>query len=224
MVGAGGAAQPKVDTAGKQPRQRPELFGDDVGRMVGEHDAAGADADGFRSRCDMTDHDRRCGARDARHVVMLRHPDAAIATSFGMNRNIAGVVERAARIGFFGDANEIEDRQCSAIAAHAAFDPLEENPRGIDTVEAHLRSSSAMGPSQAASKVCEGPIAVIARAIDPGMIEDRCTKGINPRDRSFDSSGKALFSDLRNSLIDLVTRHLAFCFVANAGAADTGTE
>ena len=47
------------------------------------------------------------------------------------------------------------------------FDPLEENPRRIDTVEAHLRSSSAMGPSQSASKVCEGPIAVIARAIDP---------------------------------------------------------
>ena len=52
------------------------------------------------------------------------------------------------------------------------------------------------------------------------MIEDRCTKGVNPRDWSFDSSGKALFSDLRNSLIDLVTRHLAFRFVANAGAAD----
>ena len=52
------------------------------------------------------------------------------------------------------------------------------------------------------------------------MIEDRCTKGINPRDWSFDSSGKAPFPDLRNSLIDLVTRHLAFCFVANAGAAE----
>jgi hypothetical protein len=56
------------------------------------------------------------------------------------------------------------------------------------------------------------------------MIEDRCTKGVNPRDWSFDSSGKALFSDLRNSLIDLVTRHLAFCFVANAGAADAGLD
>jgi hypothetical protein len=115
----------------------------------------------------MADHDRRRSARDAGHVVMLRHPDAAIAPGLGMNRNIAGVVERAASIGFFGDADEIEDRQCSAIAAHAAFDPLEENPRRIDTVEAHLRSSSAMGPSQSASKVCEGPIAVIARAIDP---------------------------------------------------------
>ena len=75
--------------------------------MVGEHDAARADTDGFRSRGDMADHDRRCSARDAGHVVMLRHPDAAIAPSLGMNRNIAGVVERAACIGFFGDADEI---------------------------------------------------------------------------------------------------------------------
>jgi hypothetical protein len=28
-----------------------------------------------------------------------------------MDRNIAGIVERAARIGVFGDADEIEDRQ-----------------------------------------------------------------------------------------------------------------
>ena len=51
--------------------------------------------------------------------------------------------------------------------AHAAFDPLDENPRRIDTVAAHFRTSSAIGESQSASKVCEGPIAVITRAIDP---------------------------------------------------------
>jgi hypothetical protein len=52
-------------------------------------------------------------------------------------------------------------------SAHAAFDPFGENPRRIETVAAHLRSSSAIGPSQSVSKVCEGPIAVITRAIDP---------------------------------------------------------
>src|SRR5215471_15155241 len=51
--------------------------------------------------------------------------------------------------------------------AHAAFDPFDENPRRIDTVAAHFRTSSAIGESQSASKVCEGPIAVITRAIDP---------------------------------------------------------
>jgi hypothetical protein len=60
----------------------------------------------------MANYDRCRSTRDARHVVVLRHPDAAIAPSLGMNRNIAGVVERAARIGVFGDADEIENRQC----------------------------------------------------------------------------------------------------------------
>jgi len=40
---------------------------------------------------------------------MLRYPNAAIAPSLGMNRNIAGVVECAARVGVFGDADEIEN-------------------------------------------------------------------------------------------------------------------
>src|SRR5262249_32873888 len=51
--------------------------------------------------------------------------------------------------------------------AHAAIDPFDENPRRIDTVAAHFRTSSAIGESQSASKVCEGPIAVMTRAIDP---------------------------------------------------------
>ena len=90
--------------------------------MVGEHDAARADTDGFRSRGDMADHDRRRSARDAGHVVMLRHPDAAIAPGLGMNRNIAGVVvERAASIGFFGDADEIEDRQVQCYRGSCRF-------------------------------------------------------------------------------------------------------
>ena len=75
--------------------------------MVGEHDAARADTDGFCSRCDMTNHNRCRGARDALHVVMLCHPDAAIAPGFGVDRNVAGIIERAALFVFFGDADEI---------------------------------------------------------------------------------------------------------------------
>ena len=111
LVGPGCAAQPKVNAAWKQSRQRPELFGDDVGCMVGEHDAARADPDCFCSGCDMTNHNRRCSARNAWHVVMLRHPNAAIAPSLGMDRNITGIVECGARVDIFGNADEIEDRQ-----------------------------------------------------------------------------------------------------------------
>jgi len=43
---------------------------------------------------------------------MLRHPDAAITPFLGMGREITGIVERAARIGIFGDADKIEDGKC----------------------------------------------------------------------------------------------------------------
>lgn len=54
------------------------------------------------------------------------------------------------------------------------------------------------------------------------MIEDRRAEGVDSRDWPFYSTGKAFIFDLRNSLIDLVPSHLAFRFVANACAADTG--
>jgi hypothetical protein len=44
-VGAGRPAETEVDAAGKQGCERAELLGDDVGRMVGQHDAAGANPD-----------------------------------------------------------------------------------------------------------------------------------------------------------------------------------
>ena len=55
----------------------------------------------------------------------------------------------------------------AAIAAHAAFDPLAEKPRRAETLAAHFLTSAAIGPSQSASNVCEGPIAVMTSAIDP---------------------------------------------------------
>ncbi len=109
LIGARRAAEAKVDAVRKQPRQRAELLGDDVGRMVRQHDAAGADPDGAGSRRDMPDHDRRRGAGDPRHVVVLRHPDPAIAQRLGMAGDIARIVQRAARVGVLGDADEIKD-------------------------------------------------------------------------------------------------------------------
>jgi hypothetical protein len=45
--------------------------------------------------------------------MMLRDPDAAITPFFSMRRKIAGVVERAARVCVFSDADEIEYGQGS---------------------------------------------------------------------------------------------------------------
>jgi hypothetical protein len=48
-----------------------------------------------------------------------------------------------------------------------------------------------------------------------GMIEDRRAKGVHPRDWALDATGKAVFSDLRNSFIDLVKSHLALRLVTD---------
>ena len=104
LVGAGSATESEIDAARKETGQRPELLGNHIGRMIGQHYAAGADPDGLRPRGDMGQHDRRRCAGDARHIVMLRNPDAAIAPSLRMGREIAGVVERAAGVRVLGDA------------------------------------------------------------------------------------------------------------------------
>ena len=66
LVGAGSATESEVDAARKETRQGPELLGDDIGGMIGQHDAAGADPDGLRPRGDMGEHDGRRGAGDPR--------------------------------------------------------------------------------------------------------------------------------------------------------------
>ncbi len=48
-IGAGRAADAEIDAAGKQRLQHLEALGDHQRRMVGQHDAAGADADAPRS-------------------------------------------------------------------------------------------------------------------------------------------------------------------------------
>ena len=75
----GARPRPRSMRPGKSARQRAELLGDHVGRVVRQHDAAGADADRLRAGGDVGDHDRGRGARDAGHVVVLGDPEAAIA-------------------------------------------------------------------------------------------------------------------------------------------------
>ena len=56
LVGSRRAAESEIDAAREQPRQRSELFGDDIGGMVGKHDAARADPDASssRQRCEQS--------------------------------------------------------------------------------------------------------------------------------------------------------------------------
>ena len=107
-VGAGRAAEPEIDAAGMKRRQRAELLGDDQRRVVGQHDAARADANGRGAGRDMGDHHRGRRTRDARHVVMLGEPVAVVAEALGMARQIERVLQRLGDIAAFGNRREIE--------------------------------------------------------------------------------------------------------------------
>ena len=85
------------------------MFGDDIGRVIGQHDAAGADADIVGARRDMGDGERGRSAGDAGEVMVLGNPDPLKAPLLGMDRNIAGPIQRGADIAVLGDTGEFEN-------------------------------------------------------------------------------------------------------------------
>ena len=110
-VGAGGAPEAEVDAAGVDRREGAELLGDDVGRVVRQHDAAGTDSDRLGLVGDVPDEHRRRARRDAAHVVVLGHPVALVAPLL----RVAGDVDRRGD-GLTGgaaveDGHEVEDVQ-----------------------------------------------------------------------------------------------------------------
>ena len=109
LIGAWRPAKPEIDAAGKKPRQGSELLGDDIGRVVRQHDAPRPDPNCLRPLGEMSEHDGCRGAGDARHVVVLRHPDAPVAQCFRVGGEVASIVEGAARVRFLRDANQLED-------------------------------------------------------------------------------------------------------------------
>ena len=108
-IGAGRAAEAEIDAAGKQRLQHLEAFGHHQRRVVGQHHAAGADADVFRHRRDLPDHQIRRGARDGGEVVMLGEPVADIAEPIDMARQVDAVAQRRGRLGACGDDGKVED-------------------------------------------------------------------------------------------------------------------
>ena len=79
LVGPRRAAEPEVDPARVQRRQRPELLGDHQRRVVGQHDPAGAEPDRLGVGGDVGDQHRRRRGGDRRDVVVLGVPDPPVA-------------------------------------------------------------------------------------------------------------------------------------------------
>ena len=108
-VGARRAAEAKIDPAGKQRLQHLEALGHHQRRMVGQHHAAGADADVPGHRGDLPDHQVGRGARDRRQIVVFGQPVADIAERVGMARQVDAVAQRRRRPGAGGDDGKVED-------------------------------------------------------------------------------------------------------------------
>ena len=91
-------------------RARPHMLGNDQWGMVWQHDAASPDPNGARAGGNMRQSNRRGGARNARHVVMFRHPVSLIAQCLDMAAQIERVPQRLASVAAFRHGCKVEDR------------------------------------------------------------------------------------------------------------------
>lgn len=107
-VGARGAAEAQVDAAGVELGQGAEGFGDDQGRMVGQHDPPRTDAYAAGSAGDVPDQDGGGRTGDALHVVVFRQPVAREAEGLGVPGRGQGDGQGLADAAAFADGNEIE--------------------------------------------------------------------------------------------------------------------
>ncbi len=93
LIRTRGATQTQLNTPGEELRQGTKLFGDNQWRVVGQHDAAGTDTNGFGGSSDLTD-EHGCGRTgDTGHVVMLGHPVTVEAKLLGMSCQIQHIMQ-----------------------------------------------------------------------------------------------------------------------------------
>ena len=109
LVAARRPAEAEINAARVKGRQSAELLGDHQGRVVGQHDAAGPDADGGGARRHMADHQGRRGAGDARHVVMFGQPETLVAEPLGVLRQFARSMQSLGHRATVDDVAQIED-------------------------------------------------------------------------------------------------------------------
>ncbi len=105
LVGAGSATESEVDAAGIQCFEGAELFGDNEWRVIGEHDAAGANADLRCGAGDMSYQNGSCCGGDTFHSVMFGEPVSSVPELFGVACELYAAAE-----GVGGRGVAVEDR------------------------------------------------------------------------------------------------------------------
>ena len=101
------AGRPSQTDIARKQVARYELFGDNHGRVVGQHDPAGPDADRAGAASDVADADRRRHG-NARQIVVLRQPVAGVTGGLSMLREVEGIGERIGGRESFADIRKIE--------------------------------------------------------------------------------------------------------------------
>src|SRR5690606_706037 len=86
LISARRPPQAQVDPPRIHRFQGAELFGDDQGCMVRQHNAAGADPDMLCFSGHMADKHGGSRAGDVFHIMMLSQPDTAVAQALDMAR------------------------------------------------------------------------------------------------------------------------------------------
>ncbi len=116
-VAARGAAQSQIDPPGVQGLESMEGLGDPQRRVVGEHDAAGADADARCGRCHVLDQDLGGRAGDAGEAVMLGQPVARVAEPVREAGQVDRVAEGLGRRGAGSNGGQVEhgERECHGV-------------------------------------------------------------------------------------------------------------
>jgi len=110
LIGPRRAPEAEIDAPGEQRFKGSELLGDLQRRMVGQHDPARADANRRGSARDMAQRHRRRRAGDARHRMMFGHPESFVAEPLSVAGEVAGIVERDARVRALRDRREVQYR------------------------------------------------------------------------------------------------------------------
>lgn len=122
-VGSRRTSKAQIDPPGKQGVERPELFGDHEGIVVGQHDPARADPDRGRGVTHVRQDHRSRPARHAVHRVMLGHPEPPVSGLLCALCQHGSLAQRLGDGRAFTNGDKVKDRKRDHCADGAAAAP-----------------------------------------------------------------------------------------------------
>ena len=116
LVAARRPPDAQVNAVGIQGVQHTEGFGDLEGAVMGQHHAAGADADAAGMGGDLADEHFRGGAGEVGQVVVFGHPIALVAQLFGGHRQLDAFPQGGAGVAALAHRRLVNHAQLQFLA------------------------------------------------------------------------------------------------------------